>query len=155
MAYFVTGGTGFIGRFLVQNLLEHGEPVYLLVRKSGLKKLPALRETWGVDDKRVIAITGDLAKPNLGVGAEDLKRLTGKIGHLVHLAAIYDLGASAEDQQRANIDGTRHAVEFAHEIQAGCFHHVSSIAAGGLYDGDLVLGGGTVTAQVHDPVPGG
>jgi NAD(P)-dependent dehydrogenase (short-subunit alcohol dehydrogenase family) len=135
MAYFVTGGTGFIGRFLVQNLLEHGEPVYLLVRKSGLKKLPALRETWGVDDKRVIAITGDLAKPNLGVGAEDLKRLKGKIDHLFHLAAIYDLGASAEDQQRANIDGTRHAVEFAHEVQAGCFHHVSSIAAAGLYDG--------------------
>jgi NAD(P)-dependent dehydrogenase (short-subunit alcohol dehydrogenase family) len=135
MAYFVTGGTGFIGRFLVQNLLERGEPVYLLVRKSGLKKLPALRETWGVDDKRVIAITGDLAKPNLGVGAEDLKRLKGKIDHLFHLAAIYDLGASAEDQQRANIDGTRHAVEFAHEVQAGCFHHVSSIAAAGLYDG--------------------
>jgi NAD(P)-dependent dehydrogenase (short-subunit alcohol dehydrogenase family) len=135
MAYFVTGGTGFIGRFLVQNLLERGEPVYLLVRKSGLKKLPALRETWGADDKRVIAITGDLAKPNLGVGAEDLKRLKGKIDHLFHLAAIYDLGASAEDQQRANIDGTRHAVEFAHEVQAGCFHHVSSIAAAGLYDG--------------------
>jgi tRNA-uridine 2-sulfurtransferase len=27
--------------------------------------------------------------------------------------------------------------------------------AGVLYDGDLVLGGGTVTARVHDPVPGG
>jgi len=135
MAYFVTGGTGFIGRFLVQNLLERGEPVYVLVRKSGLKKLPALRETWGVDDKRVIAITGDLAKPGLGVGAEDVKRLKGKIDHLFHLAAIYDLGASAEDQQRANIDGTRHAVEFAHEVEAGRFHHVSSIATAGLYDG--------------------
>ncbi|HEX4522986.1 MAG TPA: SDR family oxidoreductase [Casimicrobiaceae bacterium] len=135
MAYFVTGGTGFIGRFLVQNLLKHGEPVYLLVRKSALKKLPALRETWGVDDKRVIAIVGDLAKPNLGVPAEDLKRLKGKIDHLFHLAAIYDLAASAEDQQRANIDGTRHAVEFAHAVQADHFHHVSSIAAAGLYDG--------------------
>ena len=135
MAYFVTGGTGFIGRFLVQNLLKHREPVYLLVRKSALKKLPALRESWGVDDKRVAAIVGDLAKPNLGIAAEDLKRLKGKVDHLFHLAAIYDLAASAEDQQRANIDGTRHAVEFAHDVQAGCFHHVSSIAAAGLYDG--------------------
>jgi NAD(P)-dependent dehydrogenase (short-subunit alcohol dehydrogenase family) len=135
MGYFVTGGTGFIGRFLVQNLLKHGEPVYLLVRKSALKKLPALRETWGVDDKRAVAIVGDLAKPNLGVTAEDLKRLKGKVDHLFHLAAIYDLAASAEDQQRANIDGTRHAVEFGHDIQVGCFHHVSSIAAAGLYDG--------------------
>jgi NAD(P)-dependent dehydrogenase (short-subunit alcohol dehydrogenase family) len=135
MAYFVTGGTGFIGRFLVQNLLKRGVPVYLLVRKSALKKLPALRETWSVDDKRVVAIVGDLAKPNLGVTAEDLKRLKGKVDHLFHLAAIYDLAASAEDQQRANIDGTRHAVEFARDVQAGCFHHVSSIAAAGLYDG--------------------
>jgi uncharacterized protein YbjT (DUF2867 family) len=101
MAYFVTGGTGFIGRFLVQNLLKHGEPVYLLVRKSALKKLPSLRESWGIDDKRVIAIVGDLAKPNLGVADEDLKRLKGKVDHLFHLAAIYDLAASAEDQQRA------------------------------------------------------
>ena len=115
MAYFVTGGTGFIGRFLVQNLLKRGEPVYLLVRKSALKKLPALRETWGVDDKRVIAIIGDLAKPESGRRGRRLKRLKGKVEHLFHLAAIYDLAASAEDQQRANIDGTRHAVEFAHE----------------------------------------
>ncbi len=135
MAYFVTGGTGFIGRFLVQDLLKRGEPVYLLVRKSALKKLPALRETWGVDDKRLIAIIGDLAKPNLGIAAEDVKRLKGKIAHLFHLAAIYDLTASAEDQQRANIDGTRHAVEFAHSVAARCFHHMSSIAAAGLYDG--------------------
>jgi NAD(P)-dependent dehydrogenase (short-subunit alcohol dehydrogenase family) len=135
MAYFVTGGTGFIGRFLVQTLLKRGEPVYLLMRKSSLKKLPALRETWGVDDKRLIAFIGDLAKPNLGIAAEDVKRLKGKVAHLFHLAAIYDLAASAEDQQRANIDGTRHAVEFAHAVQAGCFHHVSSIAAAGLYDG--------------------
>ena len=135
MAYFVTGGTGFIGRFLVQNLLSHGEPVYLLVRKGSLGKLAALRKMWGADDKQVIAIAGDLGKPNLGVAADDIKRLKGKVKHLFHLAAIYDLAASAEDQQRANIDGTRHAVEFAQNVQAGRFHHVSSIAAAGLYDG--------------------
>jgi NAD(P)-dependent dehydrogenase (short-subunit alcohol dehydrogenase family) len=135
MAYFVTGGTGFIGRFLVQNLLKHGQPIYLLVRKRTLKKLPTLRETWGADDKQVIAVVGDLAKPNLGIDAEGLKQLKGKVKHLFHLAAIYDLAATAEDQERANIDGTRHTVEFAHSVQVGCFHHVSSIAVAGLYDG--------------------
>ena len=135
MAYFVTGGTGFIGRFLVQNLLKHGEPVYLLVRKGSLGKLAALRKMWGADDKQVIAIAGDLGKPNLGVAADDIKRLKGKVKHLFHLAAIYDLAASAEDQQRANIDGTRHAVQFAQNVQAGRFHHMSSIADAGLYDG--------------------
>src|SRR5207253_6862367 len=33
------------------------------------------------------------------------------------------------------IQGTRYAVEFAEAVNAGTFHHVSSIAAAGLYDG--------------------
>jgi NAD(P)-dependent dehydrogenase (short-subunit alcohol dehydrogenase family) len=136
MAYFVTGATGFIGRFLVANLLKRGEPVYVLVRKDSVKKLAQLRgEYWGATDKQVIEVVGDLAKPDLGVSADDLKRMKGKIGHLFHLAAIYDLAASAEEQQAANVDGTRNTVHFAEAVAAGCFHHVSSIAAAGLYDG--------------------
>jgi NAD(P)-dependent dehydrogenase (short-subunit alcohol dehydrogenase family) len=135
MSYFVTGGTGFIGRFLIDNLLKREGTVYVLVRKSSVKKLDELRGRWGEDEKRVVAIVGDLAKPRLGVSSGDLGKLKGKLKHLFHLAAIYDLSADAESQERANIDGTRHAVEFAEAVDAGCFHHVSSIAAAGLYDG--------------------
>ncbi len=135
MAYFVTGATGFIGRFLVANLLKRGEPVYVLVRKSSAKKLDALREYWGVDEKQVTGVIGDVGKKNLGIADADLKKLEGRIGHFFHLAAIYDLTASAEAQQVPNIDGTRHAVQFAEAVQAGCFHQVSSIAAAGMYDG--------------------
>ncbi len=135
MAYFVTGATGFIGRYLVANLLRRGEPVYVLVRKGSQKKLAALREHWGADEKQVIAITGDLSKERMGVADADIRKLKGKVKHLFHLAAIYDLSASAEDQQLANVEGTRHAVRFAEAVNAGCFHHASSIAAAGLYDG--------------------
>ena len=135
MAYFVTGGTGFIGRFLIGNLLKRGEPIYILVRKSSQKKLAGLRKEWGANEAQVIAIFGDLAKPMLGVTDAEIAKLTGKVRHFFHLAAVYDLAASPESQELANIDGTRHAVELAQRLQVGCFHHVSSIAAAGLYDG--------------------
>jgi NAD(P)-dependent dehydrogenase (short-subunit alcohol dehydrogenase family) len=135
MAYFVTGATGFIGQFLVRILLKRGKPIHVLVRKGSLKKLDALRAEWGATDKDIIPVIGDLAKKNLGVSDADVKKLKGKVDHFFHLAAIYDIKASAEAQQAANVDGTRHAVQFAQSITAGCFHHVSSIAAAGLYDG--------------------
>ena len=135
MAYFVTGATGFIGQFLVANLLKRGRPVYVLVRKSSLKKLAAQRLQWGANEKQVVAVQGDIGRKGLGIGAADARKLKGKIDHFFHLAAIYDVKASAEAQQVANVEGTRHAVEFAGAVQAGCFHHVSSIAAAGLYDG--------------------
>jgi NAD(P)-dependent dehydrogenase (short-subunit alcohol dehydrogenase family) len=135
MAYFVTGATGFIGRFLVEKLLARNKPVYVLVRRGSQKKLDALMKTWGADDKQVIAVAGDLTKKNLGVADADLRKLKGKVDHMFHLAAVYDLAASAEDQQATNVEGTRHAVQFAESVSAGAFHHVSSIAAAGLYEG--------------------
>jgi NAD(P)-dependent dehydrogenase (short-subunit alcohol dehydrogenase family) len=135
MSYFVTGATGFIGRFLVDRLIRREGTIYVLVRKGSVKKLDELRSRWGDDQKRVVAVVGDLARPRLGLSAADVAKLKGKVKHFFHLAAVYDLAADAESQEKANIDGTRHAVELADAIGAGCFHHMSSIAAAGLYDG--------------------
>jgi NAD(P)-dependent dehydrogenase (short-subunit alcohol dehydrogenase family) len=137
MTYFVTGATGFIGRFLVQSLLQRGKgTVYVLVRPRSIGKLDELREFWGKESvKRVVAIKGDLGQPKLGVGKADLTRLKGKIKHFYHLGAVYDLEASAEAMEKANIAGTKGALEFAEAVNAGCFHLVSSIAAAGLYRG--------------------
>ncbi len=136
MTYFVTGATGFIGKRLVKKLLaRRGATVYFLVRKESLDKVPALLEYWEASAERAVAVVGDLAKPLLGVSKLDQKKLTGKVKHFFHLAAVYDLKADAESQIVANIDGTKNAVALANAIKAGIFQHVSSIAAAGMYEG--------------------
>ncbi len=135
MTYFVTGATGFIGRNLVEQLLEREGTIFVLVREGSKGRLEELRNRWGVDEHRIVGISGDLSEPCLGISDDDLERLRGRVDHLFHLAAIYDMTAGAESQRIANVEGTRHMVEFAHAVEAGCVHMVSSIAAAGLYSG--------------------
>ena len=146
MSYFVTGATGFIGRHLVARLLERdpgsdGNEIHVLVREASAQRLPALIERWGpAAAERVHAVTGDVAEPRLGIPDDVLGDLLarlpgGRIEHFFHLAAVYDMTAGEERDRIANIEGTRHAVELAAALHAGCFHHISSIAVAGRYRG--------------------
>ncbi len=136
MNYFVTGASGFIGRRLVEKLLQRQDStVYYLILERELPMVEVLRQRWGQHADRTMPIVGDLTQPRLGVLDNDLARLKGSIDHLFHLAAIYDFKASAEVQEKVNIQGTRNVVAFAEAIEAGCFHLTSSIAAAGLYEG--------------------
>ncbi len=135
MAYFITGGTGFIGRNFIAKLKEREGDIYVLTRKGSEAKFEDLQTRFGDGAERLIPVTGDLAEQNLGLDTAVIEDLRGSIEHFCHFAAIYDIAASLETQQIANIDGTRNAVQLAQTLNAGCFHHVSSIAAGGLYKG--------------------
>ena len=89
MAYFVTGATGFIGRRLVERLLEKRQgKIYVLVREDSLARLDDLIERWSVvagaaRGKRVEPVIGDLRRPLLGVEQEQVAELRGKIDALL------------------------------------------------------------------------
>ncbi len=136
MAYFVTGATGFIGRHLVERLLEREGDIHVLVREGSQDRLDALVERWGEGAvARVKPVVGDLQEPRLGLSDEQIAALDGNIEHFFHLAAIYDMTADEEVNERLNVAGTRNAVDLANALHAGQLHHVSSVAAAGEFKG--------------------
>ncbi len=134
MSYFVTGATGFIGRHLVQELVDHREgDIFVLVREGSMKRMEILLRSWG--SSRVQTVVGDLSEPGLGVDEAWVAEHAGSIDHFFHLAAIYDMTADDATNETMNVGGTRHALELADQLRAGCFHQVSSVAAAGEYVG--------------------
>ncbi|HXM56540.1 MAG TPA: SDR family oxidoreductase [Candidatus Dormibacteraeota bacterium] len=125
MAYVVTGGTGFIGRHLLRELDRRGLPIHVLVRPRSADKLGRL----GLANAR--PLLGDITRPGLGIDPAELPALRG--AEVFHLAAVYDLEADEEANRLANVEGTRHVVEFANAIEAARLHHVSSIAVAGAH----------------------
>ncbi|WP_174266800.1 SDR family oxidoreductase [Mycolicibacterium sediminis] len=136
MRYVVTGGTGFIGRRVVTEILSRPTPedgpadVVVLVRRESLSRFERLAERWGPG---VTPLVGDLAAPDLGLSEQTITDL-GDVDHVVHCAAIYDITADDAAQRVANVDGTRAVVDLARRLDA-TLHHVSSIAVAGDFRG--------------------
>jgi thioester reductase-like protein len=132
MTYFVTGATGFIGRHLVERLLERDGDIHVLVREGSQDRLDTLVERWGATARaRVTPVVGDLQLPRLGLSDEQVAALTGTVEHFFHVAAMYDMTANDASNERLNVGGTRNAVELANALRAGHLHHVSSVAVAG------------------------
>ena len=134
MRYVVTGGTGFIGRRVVSQILDRGEDakVWVLVRRESLARFERLAVEWG---ERATPLVGDLTAADLGLTDEAVAEL-GAVDHIVHCAAIYDITADEAGQRAANVEGTRAVIDLARRLDA-TLHHVSSIAVAGTYHGEF------------------
>lgn len=132
--YLVTGATGFIGGNLTQRLLARGDTVHAIVRESSRERFEATAQHWPGGEKLKL-VSGDLLEPMMGVSEEWIAEHRGKIDHLFHLAAIYDMTASEARNEELNTGGTAHLLELVAELQPGTLHHVSSVAVAGSYEG--------------------
>lgn len=132
MNYFVTGATGFIGKFLLERLLARPDAeVHVLVRAGSEAKFVSLCQRYGEQAQRLHLVSGDITVPGL-VAAEDFQRLAGRIDHVFHLAAVYDMSMDDATADLVNNEGTRHVVDFANALGGAVrLHHVSSIAVAG------------------------
>ncbi len=155
MSYFVTGATGFIGRLLVERLLEREGDIHVLVREGSREKLDALIERWGAAD-RIKPVPGDLAEPMLGVSEADRKALEG-VEHFFHLAAIYDMTADETRNALLNVGGTQNAVAAGQRGRGGrlpprLLHRRRRPLQGPLHRGHVRRGPGAAHALPPDEV---
>ncbi|WP_280267044.1 SDR family oxidoreductase [Nocardia wallacei] len=132
VSYIVTGGTGFLGRRVVQGLLEDdpGTVIHVLVREASAAKLDELAAGWNAQD-RVFPLIGDLAAEGLGLQDDPPAA-----EHVVHLGAVYDMTADEESAYAANVTGTRGVIALATGLGA-MLHHVSSVAVAGDHRGQF------------------
>lgn len=130
MNYFVTGATGFIGRFLIAELLEHPDAhVYAMVRPTSRARFAEGLARFGARAARVHVVEGDLTHPEL---VSDRSGLPARIDHVFHLAAVYDMAMTPAQAAEVNELGTERVVDFVNRLpRPVTLHHVSSIAVAG------------------------
>lgn len=126
MEYFVTGGTGFIGTHLIEQLVDDGHDVTAITRDvDNAAHLP----------DSMTVVEGDITEKESIRGAMD-----GADG-VFHLAAWFQIGPgpwNKEKAERINVVGTRNVLELmdAHDVSKGVY--VSTVGVYGNTDGHYV-----------------
>ena len=153
-AIFVTGGTGYLGGYVLARLFEaHDARVLLMVRAKD--DAAAIDKLWRglqmhVDAAqfrallpRVSFVQGDLTEHGLGMSAADRKRVADETQSVLHIAASLNR-KSEKACLNANLRGTLSVINLAREIAQGRgglrrFSHVSTVAVCGHRDREVVL----------------
>src|SRR5437879_4522346 len=116
MRVFVTGGTGFIGKRLVDAMLARGWDILALAR-SPERARP-------LSERGIELVMGDLTSPESYV--DRLKECDG----VAHLAAVYEFGATDPARLfRVNVEGTRDILRAAADAGVPRIVYCSSVTA--------------------------
>jgi nucleoside-diphosphate-sugar epimerase len=144
---FVTGGTGFLGSFLIDFLLRREYRVVALARGPAaagrlaetLQHINGGAEDEGPSRDRLSVIEGDIRLPGYGVTAETLRILRDSVDAIWHCAASFKFQDRCQAEVAAhNITGTRNVLDFARECNARRrvpLFHVSTAYAAPSIDG--------------------
>lgn len=135
----LTGGTGFIGPFLMKSLLEQTQArIHVLVRasdeKQGMQRLRTAMGSTGKCDARLmemfearaIPVCGDLGQPCLGLMPETWARLTNELDTIFHNGATVNYLFNYDRLREANVIGTNEVLRLAFEGRPKEFNYVST-----------------------------
>ena len=135
----LTGGTGFIGPFLIKSLLEQTRAkIYVLVRssdeKQGKQRLRDAMDSMGPCglglmesfEARVIPVCGDLGQPKLGLTQAEWEFLANEIDTVFHNGATVNYLFNYDLMRDANVLGTNEIVRLAFEGRPKEFNYVST-----------------------------
>ncbi|AKU89784.1 SDR family oxidoreductase [Vulgatibacter incomptus] len=133
--HFLTGWPGFLGRRLLERLLEvdRKSTVAVLVQprfaKDAKKELLALPRP---KSSRVRMLVGDIVDMHLGLSGDEYRSLTSEVTRIFHLAAASQLAADRRALERVNVVGTRNVLELAADSpNLVRFGHVSTVQVAG------------------------
>lgn len=136
---FVTGVTGFLGSYILADLLNRNTPhydikVYAHVRakdeSAGLERLEkagVIYNTWSPEFKdRIQIVLGDLSKPDFGLSKEKWTKLTSEIDVIIHNGALVHWVFPYSKLRDANVISTVNVMSLAATGKPKYFNFVSS-----------------------------